>query len=115
MASAEQDPVAWQRMSEDAKGGRLLPVHTKMAGRRSNRKGRRNGYWHGGGRCFGCTFLHPKISVNFQGETYDFRNVSGRRVCVQENARESCSMLDMCLARCVQPGMARIIPPGCWG
>ena len=50
MASAEQDPVARQRMSENAKGGRLLPVHANVAGRRSDGKGRKNGYWHDGGR-----------------------------------------------------------------
>lgn len=88
MASAEQDPVAWQRMSENAKGGRLLPVHTKVTGRRSGGKGRKNGYWHGNGRSFGCKKVHPKISVNFRGETYDFWNVSGRRFWGQKNAKK---------------------------
>ena len=88
MASAEQDPVARQRMSENAKGGWLLPVHTNVAGRRSDGKGRKNGYWHDGGRRFGCKKVHTKISVNFQGGTYDFWNVSGRRFWGQKNAKK---------------------------
>ena len=65
-----------------------MPVHTKVAGRRNDGRGRRNGHCTATGGVFGGKKVHTKSAQKFRRGTYDFWNVSGRRFWGQKNAKK---------------------------